>query len=82
LATASQCPEKKKGEGKQQQQKQFVRSAKASARVDELTSKLDATFSMVSRLSSNIVSSVGWYVENGASKHMIFNKKAFDELRV
>jgi hypothetical protein len=50
---ASQCHEKK-GKGKQQQhRKQFARSVEASTRVDELSSKLETHFSMVSCLSSN-----------------------------
>jgi hypothetical protein len=49
--------------------------------VDELASKLETTFSMVSCLSTNTISGVGWYVDSGASKHMTFNKKAFNKLQ-
>jgi hypothetical protein len=75
---ASQCPKKKKAKNKQQ--KQFAGSAEAS-KVDELASKLETTFSMVSCLSTNTISGVGWYVDNGASRHMTFNKKAFNRLQ-
>ena len=51
---ASQCHDKK-GKGKQQLQKQFAGSAEASAGVDELSSKLETHFSMVSCMSSNTV---------------------------
>jgi hypothetical protein len=36
---------------------------------------------MVSCLSSNIVSSVGWYVDSGASRHMTYDKKLFSRLQ-
>jgi len=58
----------------------LTRSAEASAREDELASKLETVFSMVSCLSINTISTVGWYVHNGASIHMTFNKKAFNKL--
>ena len=74
---ASQCPEKNKAK---QQRKQFARSAEALGGVDELAPKLKTTLSMVSCLSTNTVSGVGWYVNNGASRHMTFNKKAFSKL--
>jgi hypothetical protein len=48
--------------------------------VDELTNRVDTRFSMVSRLSTNIISHVGWYVDNGASRHMTRNRSAFSRL--
>lgn len=77
---ASQCPKEKKGKGKQQQ-KQFIGSAKASGRVYELASRLDTTFSIVLCLSTHTVSGAEWYMDSGASKDMIFNKKAFSRLQ-
>jgi hypothetical protein len=41
------------------------------AGVEEMTSQFETAFSMASCLSSNIVSSVGWYVDSGASRHDI-----------
>lgn len=36
---------------------------------------------MVSCLSKNIVSGVGWYVENGAFRHMIYDKMIFNKFQ-
>jgi hypothetical protein len=74
---ASQCLEQKKVK---QQQKQFVGSTKASAGVDELASTLEISLSMVSCLSTNTISGVGWYVNNGTPRDMTFNK-AFCKLQ-
>jgi hypothetical protein len=52
---ASQCLEKKKGKDKQQR-KQFTVTVKIVAEVDESSSKLETTFSMVSCLSTNTIS--------------------------
>jgi hypothetical protein len=48
-------------------------SSNSAKPVDELASKLETSFSMVSCLSTNTISGVGWYVDSGASKHMTFN---------
>ena len=56
----------KKGKGKQQQKNHFPGSAEASTGGDELSSKLETHFSMVSCLSSNTMSGVRRYVDNGA----------------
>jgi hypothetical protein len=48
--------------------------------VDELTSQVEIAFSMVFCISSNIVSSVGWYVDSGALRHMTYEKKLFSRL--
>ena len=56
-----QCPQRKKGKGKQQQE--FVGIAIASS-VNKSISRIDTTFTMVLFLFMNIVSSVGWYVDN------------------
>ena len=50
-------------------------------RVDEMMSQFDTSFSMDSYLSTNIVSSVGWYVDNGASRHMTFNRSLFNKIQ-
>ena len=52
-------------------QKEFARSAEAIAKVDELTSKLDIAFFVVS-----------CYVDTGASKNMTFNKKDLSRLKI
>ena len=49
--------------------------------MDKLASKFETIFSMVSCLSSNTMSVVGWYVDSEASRHMAFNKKAFGDFR-
>ena len=49
--------------------------------MDELASKLDTTFSMVSYLSTSIISIVYWYVDTGAYRHVTFNKKALSRLK-
>jgi hypothetical protein len=36
---------------------------------------------MVSCLSSNIVSSVGWYVDSGASRHMTYDRSLFNRFQ-
>jgi hypothetical protein len=77
---ANQCLEKKK-KGKAKQQKIGCRECKYYSRVDELASQLETTFSMVSCLSSNTVSSVGWYVDSGASRHMTYDRKLFNKLQ-
>jgi hypothetical protein len=64
----------------QEQQKQIAGSAETVVGLDELESKLETTFSMVSCLSTNTVSSVGWYVDSGASRHMTYDKKIFKQV--
>jgi hypothetical protein len=49
--------------------------------VDELAFRLEITFSIIWCLSTNTISSVGWYMDNGASKHMTFNKKVICKLQ-
>ena len=48
---------------------------------DEMISQFDTSFSMDSCLSTNIVSSVGWHVDNGASRHMMFNRPLFNKIQ-
>ena len=56
-----QCPQKKKGKGKQQHE--FVGIAIASS-VKKSIARIDTTFIMVLFHFMNTVSSVGWYVDN------------------
>lgn len=49
--------------------------------MDELSSKLETHFSMVSSLSSNTIFVVEWNVGNGASKHMTSNKRVLNKLQ-
>lgn len=47
--------------------------------VDKLTSRLDViTFSMVLCHSTNAISSIGWYVDNGALRHMTYDINNFN----
>jgi hypothetical protein len=64
---ASQCPEKKKGKGKQQQNHV---AASAETQINEFASKFDKDFSMVSCLSTSTIMRNAWYVDSGASRHM------------
>lgn len=75
---ASQCPKRKKAK---QQQQEFAGSVETSTGADELASRLKTTFSMVSFLSTYIVFGFTWYVDSGASRHMTFNKKAFNKVQ-
>jgi hypothetical protein len=59
---AGQCPLKKKGKGARQVAVGTV------AGVEEMNSQFETAFSMTSCLSSNIVSSVGWYVDKWSFK--------------
>ena len=68
--------EKKKEKGKQHQNK-FLGRVKALVGLDELVSKLKIAFSMVSYLSTNAIFNVGWYLDNGASRHMTFDMMTF-----
>ena len=64
-----------------QQQQEFAKSVEASARANELDSILETTFSLVLCFSTNAFSSVGWCVDNRASRHMTFDKKDFSRLQ-
>jgi hypothetical protein len=77
---ASQCPERKKGKGKQQQQQGVCKECRCFG-VDDLTAKLDTHFAMVSSLSMYTVSGVGWYVDSGASRHMTYDRKIFNRFQ-
>jgi hypothetical protein len=41
--------------------------------VEDMNSQFDIVFSMTSCLSSNTMSSVGWYVDSGALSHMTYD---------
>jgi hypothetical protein len=43
-------------------------------------SRLETAFSMVSCISTSTFFGVGWYVDSGASRHMITNKSTFSRL--
>jgi hypothetical protein len=73
---SSQCLEKK-GEGMQQQQVQFEGSFNGPC-VDELKIRIDTTFALVLCLSTNTISSFGWYVDSGASRHMTYDINIFN----
>jgi hypothetical protein len=54
--------------GKSTTKEVFCREWKGTSGVDDLSSKLETRFFMVSCLSSNMVFGVGWYVDSGGSK--------------
>ena len=64
-----------------QQQQEFAKSVEASAGANELDSILETTFSLVACFSTNAFSSVGWCVDNRASRHMTLEKKDFGRLQ-
>jgi transposase InsO family protein len=68
---ATTCPERKKGNKK---------NVAASAAVDEFTSQFEQEFSLVAGLSSSTTSSVVWYIDSGASRHMTGVRSQFSEL--
>jgi hypothetical protein len=70
-----QCPFKKKGKTKKQIGIGVV------ARVKEDSSQFETAFSMVFCLSSNTISSIGWYVDNGASRHTTYDRPLFSRLQ-
>ena len=43
--------------------------------MDDLTTKLETHFSMVSSVSIYTVLGVGWYADSGASRHMTYDRK-------
>ena len=65
-----QCLKNKKGEVKHV-------AICTVARVEEGSSQFETTFSMASGLSFNIVSSVEWNVDVGASRHITYDKDLF-----
>jgi hypothetical protein len=69
---ASECP-LKKGKGMK-----YV-AVGTIAGVGEDHSQFETTFSMASCLSCNIVTSVGWYVDNRASRHMTYDRSSFSK---
>jgi hypothetical protein len=68
---AATCPERKKGNKK---------NVAASTTVDEFTAQFEQEFSLVAGLSSSTSSSVVWYIDSGASRHMTGVRSQFSEL--
>jgi hypothetical protein len=68
---AATCPERKKGNKK---------NVAASAAVDEFTAQFEQEFSLVAGSSSSTSSSVVWYIDSGASRHMTGVRSQFSEL--
>jgi hypothetical protein len=64
---------------RRQQHKHTVGRAEIVIGLGELESKLEIAFSMDYCLSINRVSSVGWYVVSGASRHMTCDRKSFNK---
>ena len=66
---AVMCPEKKKGNGK---------NVAASAEIDEFASQFDREFSFIASFAISVApSSRIWYVDSGASRHMIGARDQF-----
>jgi hypothetical protein len=61
----------------QQQQVQFEGSFNGRC-VDELKIRIDTTFVLFLCLSTNTISSFGWYVDSGASRHMTYDINIFN----
>lgn len=49
--------------------------------MDDLTTKLETHFSMVSSVSIYTVLGVGWYADSGASRHMTYEEKVFNRFQ-
>ena len=73
---ASQCSEKK-GKGKQQHQV----AVSTETQMKEYASKFKKDFSMVSCLFSSTVPKNAWYVNSGASRHIISSRELFLSLK-
>ena len=56
------CPERKKGKRK---------NVAASTEVEEFSSQFEQEFSLIAGLSSSVTPSTVWYIDSGASRHMI-----------
>jgi transposase InsO family protein len=68
---AATCPERKKGNKK---------NVAASVAVGEFTAQFEQEFSLVAGSSSSTSSSVVWYIDSGASRHMTGVRSQFSEL--
>jgi hypothetical protein len=71
---ANQCPSNKNGKRKKYD------VARSITCVEEYSSQFETTFSMVSCFPSNTMSSVEWYVDSGASRHLNYAKSLFNRL--
>jgi hypothetical protein len=69
-----QCPLKKKGKGARQVVVGIVAS------VEDMNSQFETSFSMNSCLCSNTFSNVVWYVDNGALRHMTYDRSLFSRI--
>jgi len=60
---------------------EICRECRFLNKLDELASKLEIVFFMVSCVSINITFGVCGYVDNRVSQHMILNKKIFSKFQ-
>jgi hypothetical protein len=67
----TKCPQHKKGPGKGQ----FA----ASAEIEEFSSRFEEDFSFIACMASSMTSTT-WFIDSGASCHMIGNKNYFGQL--
>jgi hypothetical protein len=65
----------RKGKGKSQQVATF-----AETQLNEFAAKFESDFSLVSRLSINIVARSAWHLDNGASLHLTEAQEQFGSL--
>lgn len=71
---------KKKGDDEKKKGKQDA-GVTTSAEIDDLTRRLEEEdFAMISHFSQDTVDGDGWYVDNGATKHMIGSQEVFETL--
>lgn len=76
----SGCPMKKKGDDKNRKGKQVVGVA-TLAKIDDLTRILkEEEFDMFSNFSQGTIDEDGWYVDNGATKHVTGSQDVFETL--
>jgi hypothetical protein len=71
---ASKCPEKNKRKGKTQT------TTSMEIQIDDFATKFEKELSLVSCLSTSTNSKSAWYLDNGASNHMIEAQELFNNL--
>jgi hypothetical protein len=71
----SKCPWKKNGKGVKHIAIGTIES------VEDINTQFDTNFSMAPYLSSNIVSSVRWYMGSGAPRHMTYESSLFSNIQ-
>lgn len=76
---SSRCP-MKKGDDEKKKGKKVVVVA-TSVEIDDLSRRLEEEdFAMISHISQGTVNEDGWYVNNGATKHITGSQEVFETL--